>query len=65
MPPSVPISTSFGPRLAGSGTPPSRPSVGQVAGNPVVLAAATIGTSPALASLRVPSAFHIGAFDLA
>ena len=44
-PPSVPICTNDGPAVAGSGTPPFLPSVGQVAGKPAVLTAGTIFTS--------------------
>ena len=44
-PPSVPIWMNDGPRVAGSGTPPSLPSVGQLAGKPEVAMAGTILTS--------------------
>ena len=44
-PPSVPTWIQEGPIVAGSGTPPTLPSEGQRAGNPLVLMAGTILTS--------------------
>src|SRR5579871_4054011 len=44
-PPSVPMTTQFGPMLAGSGTPPVRPSLGHWTGKPDVVTAGTIPTS--------------------
>jgi len=61
---SVPICSILGPAEAGSGTPPARPSVGQVDGYPIVAMAGTIGTSPALASAKEPFVFHMALFDL-
>jgi len=65
-PPSVPIWIHSGPAVAGSGTPPSRPSVGQSSGKPAVGAAGTILTSvlvrPSLLVV-VPSASYICRFQ--
>src|SRR5437764_13337922 len=44
-PPSVPIWIQLGPDALGSGTPPSRPSLGHHDGNPAVVAAGTMPTS--------------------
>ena len=44
-PPSVPIRMNDGPMKAGSGTPPSLPSVGQPEGKPDVATAGTMPTS--------------------
>src|SRR5450759_1794767 len=64
-PPSLPICTMAGPLEAGSGTPPSRPSVGQLAGRPLLGTAGTMATSPASPSVSVPFDFHICPFDFA